>query len=1042
MHCSNPNEPETPIPLTRRLFSWQFRAKGLMIQARNYSRAERKYFRPEMASREMPLWMLILGSVPLDAFVLSALLFAQAPAQTPVFEKDILPILKANCLMCHSGSGAQAGLDVSELASLIKGGKSGKSIQLGSSGKSLLFEKVASGTMPPGEKKLSQSEVELLGQWIDHGATVEMGRLSATANGKLESVTENDVLPIFQTRCVLCHGKRRQEGGLDLRTQASRLKGGKSGPALVPGKPDESLLIKRIAAGEMPPPKMLFEYAVRPPTTSEVETLRKWIASGSPPPGKEDLPSNDPSDPLVREEDREFWSFRPPLRPAVVKVAHSELVRTPIDAFILQKLEARNLTFSPEADRLKLMRRAYLDLIGMAPKPAEIEAYLADPRSDAYERLIDRLLDSPHYGERWGQYWLNAAGYSDSEGIIDEDLIRPHAWRYRDYVIRSFNRDKPYDQFLLEQIAGDELVDYKKSKKITPELLDTLTATGFLRMVPDGTYSPANSSVAERLNVIADEVEVLSSAVLGLTMGCARCHNHKYDPIPQRDYYRFTAILQTAYDPFDWMIPASNNPHKLKYPTRHLDLALESERQEVAAHNLPLEQELRRLEASLEAAAKPYRTKLLSERLSGLPQSVQDDLLALMEIAEERRSEFQKYLAEKFQDRLEITPEDLIKKYTDFKPEGERLKKAIEDVKAKMRPTPQIRALFDMGGEPSANYVLRRGEVATPGEQVKPGVPSVLKRGLADYRVMPPWPGADSSGRRLALARWLVQPNHPLTSRVMVNRIWMHHFGKGLVSTPANFGRTGAAPSHPELLDWLATEFVRQGWSIKAMHRLMMNSSVYRQTSKVESAVHQADPENLLWSRMPLRRVDAEVLYDSVLSVTDRLDGQLFGPPVKVDIRPDGEVVPQSSKAGYRRSIYALQRRVTPLTILDVFDLPPMSPNCIERRQSTVPTQALQMMNGKTLRELSRYLAGRLIDEFGEDSQKQVEEIYVRVLSRRPTPKEMEVALDGLQTLAKQWSTHLEVVQEEAPKTYTARWRALGDFCQTILTSAEFAYVD
>lgn len=995
-----------------------------------------------MEIRLIPRWKLRVGGAVMSWFALCAMLMAQKPAEAPLFEKDVLPILKANCLMCHSGTSAQAGLDLAELTSLLKGGKSGKSIQPGSSDRSLLVERVASGTMPPGEKKLSKSEVDLLRHWIDQGVSIEIGRLSAAMNGEPEHVTENAVLPIFQSRCVLCHGKRRQEGGLDLRTQASRLKGGKSGPALVPGKPDESLLIKRIASGEMPPAKMLFDYAVRPPTTSEVETLKRWIAAGSPPAADNNLASKSPSDPLVPEEDRKFWSFRSPLRPAVAKVAHPESVRTPIDAFILQKLEAKNLIFSPEADRLTLMRRAYLDLVGMPPKPAEMEAYLADQRSDAYERMIDALLDSPHYGERWGKYWLDAAGYSDSEGIIDEDLIRPHAWRYRDYVIRSFNQDKPYDQFLLEQIAGDELVDYKKAAKITPELLDKLTATGFLRMVPDGTYSPANNSVAERLNVVADEVEVLSSAVLGLTMGCARCHNHKYDPIPQRDYYRFTAILQTAYDPFDWMIPASKNPYKLKYPPRHLDLALESERQEVNAHNLPLEKELKRLEAGLEMTAKPYRATLLTERLSSLPQSVQEDLRSLMDTAENKRSEFQKYLAEKFEDTLKITTEDLIKKYPEFKPEGEKLKKAIEEVKAKMRPLPQIRALFDMGGEPSANYLLRRGEAATPGEQVQPGVPSVLTRGLADYKVVPPWPGADSSGRRLALARWLVQPNHPLTSRVMVNRIWMHHFGKGLVSTPANFGRTGTAPSHPELLDWLATEFVRQGWSIKAMHRLMMRSSVYRQTSQVGPAVHQADPENQLWSRMPLRRVDAEVLYDSVLRVTGRLDGELFGPPVKVDIRPDGEVVPQGGKAGYRRSTYALQRRITPLTILDVFDLPPMSPNCIERRQSTVPTQALQMMNGKTLRELSRYMAGRLIDEFGEDSQKQVEQIYFGALSRLPTPKETEVALEGLQTLTKQWLTHLEGVKEEAPKTYTARWRALGDLCQTILTSAEFTYVD
>ena len=290
--------------------------------------------------------MLLLGGGVLDVFLLSALLFAQKPAQTPIFEKDILPTLKANCVMCHSGSSPQGGLDLSELTSILKGGKSGKAIQPGSSEKSLLLDKVASGTMPPGEKKLSKAEVELLRQWVDHGVAAEMGSLSTTLNGKLESVTENDVLPIFQTRCVLCHGKRRQEGGLDLRTQASRLKGGKSGPALVPGKPDESLILKRITSGEMPPAKMLFEYAVRPPTTSEVETLRKWITSGSPGVAKEDPASNDQSDPLIREEDREFWSFRPPLRPDVVQ---GRLTRTvsgrPLTLFILQKLEAKNLNY-------------------------------------------------------------------------------------------------------------------------------------------------------------------------------------------------------------------------------------------------------------------------------------------------------------------------------------------------------------------------------------------------------------------------------------------------------------------------------------------------------------------------------------------------------------------------------------------------------------------------------------------------------------------------------------------------------------------------
>jgi len=270
----------------------------------------------------------------------------------------------------------------------------------------------------------------------------------------------------------------------------------------------------------------------------------------------------------------------------------------------------------------------------------------------------------------------------------------------------------------------------------------------------------------------------------------------------------------------------------------------------------------------------------------------------------------------------------------------------------------------------------------------------------------------------------------------------MHHFGRGLVATPANFGKMGSLPSHPELLDWLATEFVRQGWSVKAMHRLMMTSSVYRQTSQLSPAALQADPENLLWSRMPLRRADAEVLYDSALKVSGRLDPTLFGPPVAVETKPDGEVVAQGDRAGYRRSLYSLQRRTTPLTMLEVFDLPPMSPNCIERRQSSVPTQALQTMNGKTLRELSRYMAGRLIDEFAEDSRSEVEQIYLRALSRRPTSKEMKVAIEGLQTLTKHWRDHLEAQKEEAPKAYSARWRALGDLCHTLLSSAEFTYID
>ena len=345
--------------------------------------------------------------------------------KTPTFESEILPVLKVKCIGCHSGPTSQAKLDLQAKPSILTGGKSGPAIVVGSSEKSLLVEKVLSGSMPPVGEKLTAAEIELIRLWIDKGAPAEGSAQQVALKQSPTEITENEVTPIFQMRCIVCHGKRRQEGGLDLRTQASRLKGGKSGPALVAGKPGESLLMKRILAGEMPPSKMLFEFAVRPPTSAEVEVVRKWIQAGAPAAPKEAVVAENATDPLVSDEDRKFWSFQPPKRPQIPAVHLRESVRTPIDSFLLQKLEAKSLSFSPSAERLTLMRRAYLDLVGLPPDPAEVESYLKDDRVDAYERLVDRLLESPHYGERWGQFWLNAAGYSDSEGIIDADHRRP-----------------------------------------------------------------------------------------------------------------------------------------------------------------------------------------------------------------------------------------------------------------------------------------------------------------------------------------------------------------------------------------------------------------------------------------------------------------------------------------------------------------------------------------------------------------------------------------------------------------------------------------
>ena len=942
-------------------------------------------------------------------------------AKPPGFEADILPIFQAQCFACHSGGKPQAGLDLHSLESVLKGGKSGPAITPGNADTSLLVEKVASKSMPPTASKLDDQQIARIRLWVSKG---DFG----TARQR-EEVTENDVLAIFQMRCVVCHGKRKQEGGLDLRFQASRLKGGRSGPALVPGKPDESLLMQRIVAGQMPPPKLLVENAVRPPSSAEVEKLRKWIAAGAP--AAPARASENIEDPLVKDSDRDFWAFQPPQRPAIPSTHHTDQVRNPIDNFLLRKLEASVLSYSAPAERIVLMRRAYLDLIGMPPSTADIQAYSEDRGADAYERMIDRLLASPHYGERWGKFWLEAAGYSDSEGIIDEDLVRPNAWRYRDYVIRAFNQDKPYDQFLMEQIAGDELVDYKHAKEITPGLMEKLVATGFLRMAPDGTYSPSNGSVAERIDVIADELQVLSSSVLGLTVGCARCHNHKYDPIPQRDYYRLSAILQTAYDPYDWVKPTE----------RYLDVALVEERRQAAAVNVPLEADIKRLEDAIEDKAKPFREKLTGEKLAALPEEVRADLTAAIATAEEKQTPAQKYLAGKFRDTLKISDDDLGKRFPELKTQTAGLKEQIENTKKKLKEKPQIRALYEMGGEPSPSYLLRRGEAQSIGEAVEPGVPAVLKTGLAPYKAQAPWP--DSSGRRLALARWLVQPNHPLTARVMVNRIWMHHFGRGLVANPANFGRIGTPPSHPELLDWLATEFVRARWSIKAIHRLIMTSTAYRQSSHFDPDAQSRDPENVMLSRMPMRRMDPEQLYDSIQKVTGQLDETAFGPPMPVEIKPAGEVVGSGSRRkGWRRSIYMLQRRSTPITMLEVFDLPPLSPNCIQRSYSIVPTQELELTNSEVMRDRARYWAGRLIDEFGVNREKQIEQIYLRAFARRPTGEEARLAIRDLEELSRQWYAHLGDEKFDAPRAASGEWAALADFCQAILGSPGFSYID
>ncbi len=959
----------------------------------------------------------------------------------PEFQTDLLPVFRVHCLRCHDSDTRMAGLNLSTSAGLFQGSASGSIVVPGEPKESPLYEMVRKGAMPPdGKTELSPAEVDVIRAWIESIASHASGDSPYSTGTQLPPVSQHDVIPLMLLHCTPCHGQRLQEAGLDLRSKTSMLRGGQSGPAIVPGKPEESLIIQRIRAREMPPRGREVEASLRQMNTRGLERLTQWIALGAPEVQREEQDEETGSGSLVTPQDRRFWSFQPPraARPPRPTASDPSRLRNPVDAFIVRKLEEKGLSLSPEADRLTLIRRAAFDLTGLPPEPEEVKRFLADPNPAAYEALIERLLDSPRYGERWGRHWLDLVGYSD----------RPHAYRYRDYVIRSLNADKPYDRFLLEQLAGDELVDLAREPIITQETMDNLIATGFLRMVNDETGNRLTNFVPHRLQVISDQIQIFSSSLLGLTIGCARCHNHKFDPIPQRDYYRLAALFKGAFDEHDWIPPEiTDDPNRpmLVKETRVLSYVtplanpfrLHEERLKREAHNDKFNSEIESLQAALKQKAKPLEEKLINRRLAVLPKALHQDLREMLATPPEDRTQAQKDLAKKFEQGLKIRFGDLEEIDQDYRKASEKTARQVKLLKAKIKPEPLIRALWDRGS-PSPTYILRRGDPMSPGRWVEPGVPAALTEGQTSLKVAPPWTGAQKTGRRLALARWLVGPNHPLTARVMVNRIWKHHFGRGIVQTPGNFGRTGARPTHPELLDWLALEFIRQGWSPKAMHRLMMTSSAYRQISTVTPALERLDPQNLLLSRMPLRRMEAEVLRDTLFLVSDRLDETPGGPPDPVLERKDGLATSVATSRGWRRSIYITQQTSHRIgasnpTILDTFDFPEMTPNCLERVESTVVPQALHLMNDMTVRKLADSLAERVRREAGGDPSHPIEQAYWIVLNRPPTPEEKAVSQQAL--------LELEKTAGSAERDKVAE-QALAKFCLTLLNSAGFIYID
>ncbi len=712
------------------------------------------------------------------------------------------------------------------------------------------------------------------------------------------------------------------------------------------------------------------------------------------------------------------WAFRLPHRPPLPALRRSEGTRTAIDRFIVAALEKKRLTLNPEADRATLIRRVSFDLTGLPPTPTEIDRFEADRTPTAYQAMVDGYLASPHYGERWGKYWLDAAGYADSNGYFSADSNRPLAYHYRDYVLDSFNCDKPYDRFVREQLAGDELAGYVPGGEITPAMIEPLTATHFLRNAPDGTgESDGNPDEVrtDRYTVLEGNLQITINCLLGLTIQCARCHAHKFEPITHADYYRLQAIFFSSYNPDRWTTPND----------RIVTVADKAQREEHQRRNERVNQQIKPLRARLQTAAEPLRKQLLEERLRHLKAPLREAVLRAAATPKDKRTPEQTALLKKHVEPLKIDAKELAKRFPEFAALCEQTAKAVA-ARERQRPPPlpRLAVLVNTDPNPPAHHILVRGRHNSPGAAVQPGVPKSLSAAGNVYRT--------DVGRRTAFARWVTAPTNPLFARVMVNRIWQHHFGVGLVATPDNLGQSGASPTHPELLDWLAAEFLRSGWSVKTMHRLILNSAVYRQSSTPHPDASTVDPEDRLLWRFPLRRLDAEALRDAMLAVSGELDRRAGGPYIPTDRRNDGTVIVNEERDGARRrSLYLQQRRSQVATLLELFDAPRLASNCSFRNTSTVPLQSLALLNSDFARTRAAAFARRLEREADADAERRVALAYRLAAGRQPHEEERAAIR---RFLAIQQTLHAQEKDSER--------RAWTDLCQTILASNAFLYVE
>jgi len=758
--------------------------------------------------------------------------------------------------------------------------------------------------------------------------------------GQNEALFNEKIAPLLKANCAACHGSASPAGELSMASLNSLLTGGKHGPALEPGDSQHSLLMQYVR-GERTPKMPMGGSLPADAVASLAAAIDRMQA----------LPKT-----AKKMDSYLDWLLHKPAAPAIPAVKNTAWVVNPIDAFILQKLEAKGMKPAPPAAKRALLRRVYFDLIGLPPTPDEVRDFENSTAPDAYEKVVDKLLADSRYGERWARHWLDLARFAESDGFaIDGE--RPTAWRYRDYVIRSLNQDKPYDRFVEEQLAGDEMPAGGAGAKGGGDgRSDRLVALGFLRM---GTWeADANFKTQLRQDVLNEITGTVGQVFLGFTVGCARCHDHKYDPIPQRDFYRLQAFfapmkIDNREAPFS---DAEGGSKAMRDKLRTYEDTSDT-----------ADEALRKMEADLRAQ---YRAK----EKDGKVEPKVDFMAAL------KNPKDTSFTAE--QKAAWRTATDDARQARELAARYRALAYSVSDV-----VPPQVPDL-------AATYVLAGGDLSSRGERVEPGFLQAVAG--SDKPAVIPFVGG-SSGRRLALADWITSPANPLTARVMVNRLWQHHFGEGIVRTPSDFGINGDRPSHPELLDYLATQFVEKKWSLKAMHRMMVLSNSYRQSTEnaAQRSYAEADPKNLLLWRMNWIRLEGEEIRDSMLAISGQLQKSNGGPGAFVSLPEDVaggfeffKWFPSDEKLQAQRTVYTFQRRSVMNPMIEVFDGANMSEVCSRRSATVVPTQAFSLLNGDFTYKTAKHLAERMVELAGPDVDKQLDLTFVSTLARRPTEAE------------------------------------------------------